>query len=128
MRRGLPIAAYAGFNEAPAFHWGKPIKSRREARSRRRFNEAPAFHWGKRRSQTIPIHPLCCFNEAPAFHWGKPTAGTSQHAREQASMRPQHFTGENTDRSLDLRSSGQASMRPQHFTGENPSVGASPKR
>ena len=67
------------FNEAAAYHCGKPRMARRRCVVDRRFNEAAAYHCGKRGSDGTRTHdPLLGFNEAAAYHCGKPgVAGAS---------------------------------------------------
>ena len=87
------------FNEAAAYHCGKPRDGTPSSRPIRRcFNEAAAYHCGKP-SLIDPPHRRGDrgFNEAAAYHCGKPAggpaAGSDRDAR--ASMRPQHITAEN---------------------------------
>ena len=62
------------------------------------FNEAAAYHCGKPRAQRAPgACNRASFNEAAAYHCGKPAQQRrAQPAGRRASMRPQHITAENT--------------------------------
>ena len=62
------------FNEAAAYHCGKPGRPRPSPRRPRRFNEAAAYHCGKREADS----------RVPS-------------AQAHASMRPQHITAENVE-------------------------------
>ena len=82
------------------------------------------------------------FNEAPALHGGKPEEDEACKGKQEASMRPPHYTGENRAASIGNtllrcfneapalhggkrppadrnRRQRPASMRPPHYTGEN---------
>ena len=61
-----------------------------------RFNEAAAYHCGKPAWTCGSGGPMASFNEAAAYHCGKRERRRRAEARAQgASMRPQHITAEN---------------------------------
>ena len=139
-RSGAP----ARFNEAAAYHCGKPRAHTQSQARRRRFNEAAAYHCGKQAAQVAEAGAARSFNEAAAYHCGKHVAAgritpagvrfneaaayhcgklrnsqIERQADEVASMRPQHITAENRRVRRILRRREAASMRPQHITAEN---------
>ena len=60
------------FNEAAAYHCGKPERDRdASAGATSGFNEAAAYHCGKRPSAAAPPGGGARFNEAAAYHCGK---------------------------------------------------------
>ena len=64
------------FNEAAAYHCGKPRRDRSNAIGRVRFNEAAAYHCGKRTFAMDWLGALAIsFNEAAAYHCGKRLGG-----------------------------------------------------
>ena len=77
------------FNEAAAYHCGKPRARRRARRQRPRFNEAAAYHCGKRAAASPSATGGSGFNEAAAYHCGKragryPPAGAPARFNEAA--------------------------------------------
>ena len=70
------------------------------SRTRKGFNEAAAYHCGKPFASLARSLSRHCFNEAAAYHCGKPAPRGAAVARRgrQASMRPQHITAENRHR------------------------------
>ena len=84
------------FNEAAAYHCGKPRGWIRRPGTGSSFNEAAAYHCGKPRGTRWSPATTSCFNEAAAYHCGKPrTGGVGVAGERAASMRPQHITAEN---------------------------------
>ena len=84
------------------------------------FNEAAAYHCGKpgasaRGWRSGPTS----FNEAAAYHCGKPATDGLAAPDQRASMRPQHITAENMPVIPQTAAAVGASMRPQHITAEN---------
>ena len=123
-----PSGRRRGFNEAAAYHCGKPSWTGISTdTSARRFNEAAAYHCGKLVMREWKEVEGGGFNEAAAYHCGKRGALRGVPAPARASMRPQHITAENGQRHRSgSRVSGVASMRPQHITAENSSPPRTP--
>ena len=85
-----------GFNEAAAYHCGKPAGRAAEEESplaSMRPQHITAENPGATRDQ---MRYALCFNEAAAYHCGKRAPEDAQApAGGDASMRPQHITAEN---------------------------------
>ena len=132
------------FNEAAAYHCGKPATDGLAAPDQRAsmrpqhitaenmpvIPQTAAAVGASMRPQHITaenmnyerliIHNCGCFNEAAAYHCGKPVVGVeSNETVETASMRPQHITAENLSSMVSRIPCRCASMRPQHITAEN---------
>ena len=109
-----------GFNEAAAYHCGKPAAADPRRDRRRGFNEAAAYHCGKRgRRRGRACGPTASMRpqHITAENGG---LGVLRARARIASMRPQHITAENGLARRDPAPDRHASMRPQHITAENP--------
>ena len=96
----LPRCRRCGFNEAAAYHCGKPGRPARGRCAWTSFNEAAAYHCGKLGDRRAREGIRWGFNEAAAYHCGKhDVVGRHAAGVECASMRPQHITAENMLRS-----------------------------
>ena len=71
------------------------------------FNEAAAYHCGKPLPSSRSLRTPSGFNEAAAYHCGKPDARSGRlHRYSVASMRPQHITAENLEQQSLSRACG----------------------
>ena len=93
--RATPPRSRPGFNEAAAYHCGKRERPAPALPRPGRFNEAAAYHCGKRVPCPSSRTRVCRFNEAAAYHCGKRRNARRSTRAPPASMRPQHITAEN---------------------------------
>ena len=108
------------FNEAAAYHCGKPVRTTTRSSRETRFNEAAAYHCGKPTSRREPCQPPNRFNEAAAYHCGKRTRRSGCLIRHRSfNEAAAYHCGKLTRGRGEAHGGACASMRPQHITAEN---------